>query len=487
MNSLTLPQPIKPVYPINAFHLVIREAAYEVLEHTKAPDALIGMAFIHGLTLSCQGLVDVRLPTGQVKSVSQNMLIIAESGERKTTVYDLVLKPVKDADNESILMYRSRLEQFKIEDELWHATFKGISRAISKAKSKGELTTELEQQLSEHGRLKPKKPRLRYYLRQDMTSKAIMEALDGDGESIAISIDEGHVYFKSASSSCFGLHNQIWDSPESLSLNRADLEFLFAKHPRESVCIMTQSAPFKAYIEKRGSVARGSGYWARYLVAWPQSTQGYRGVKPGEQIWKYLPKFHARVNELLEEYRIMIESGKVERKIVEFSEDAKARWYELAAQVEGMLRPGEYLSDINDFASKIMEIIARLAAAMHYFNGEGGKITHDTLERSFILVRWHIEEFKFLFSPQCVMPQDQADAHDVAIWLRARRWQGINSDTFVPKNDVRKSGPVREINRLNDALKLLSAHGWVQVFQDPGPRGKKYVRLMNVFFANMAA
>lgn len=484
MNGIILNQPIKPPYPLNAFHLAVREAAYEVLEHTQAPDPLVGMSFIHGVTMACQGITDVKLPTGQVKSVSQNMLIIAESGERKTTVYDLVLKPFKRADNEAILMYRSRLEQFKIDDELWNATFKGITRAISKAISKGESTTALEQQLSEHGKLKPKKPRLRYYLRQDMTSKAIMEAMHGDGESISISIDEGHVYFSSASSSCFGLHNRIWDSPESLSLNRAGLEFLFAKHPRGSVCIMTQSAPFKEYIEKRGTVARGSGHWARYLVAWPQSTQGYRSVKPGEQVWRYLPKFHARVSELLEKYRTMIESGKVEREIVEFSEDAKVRWYALAAQAEGMLRPGEYLSDINDFASKIMEIIARLAAAMHYFNGEGGKITYDTLERAFILVRWHIDEFKCLFSSQSVMSQDLVDTHEVLKWLRNRIWKGYGSNSFVPKNFLLRNGPVRNRDRLNVALDNLVAESAIWIGQAPKNR-QLFVNLNDVYFGSM--
>jgi hypothetical protein len=484
MNGLTLLQPIKPAYPINAFHLVVCESACEVLEHTKAPDVLVGMAFIHGLTLSCQGLIDVKLPTGQVKSVSQNMLIIAESGERKTTVYDLVLKSVIDADNEAILMYRSRLEQFKIEDELWNAAFKGITRAISKAISRGESTTELEQQLSEHGKLKPKKPRLLCYLRQDMTSKAIMEALHGDGESIAISIDEGHVYFKSAASSSFGLLNRLWDSSESLSLNRADLEFLFAKHPRGSVCIMTQSAPFKKYLERHGTVARGSGHWARYLVAWPQSTQGYRSVKPSEQVWRYLPKFHARVSELLEKYRIMNESGNVEREIIEFSEEAKARWYELAAQAESMLRPGEYLSDINDFASKIMEIIARLAAAMHYFNGEAGKITYDTLERAFTLVRWHIDEFKYLFSSQSVMSQDLVDTREVLKCLRNRIWKGYGSNSFVPKNLLLRNGPVRNRDRLNIALDNLVAQSAIWIGQTPKNK-QLYVNLNDAYFGSI--
>src|SRR3546814_10182349 len=75
-------------------------------------------------------------------------------------------------------------------------------------------------------------------------------------------------------------------------------------------------------------------------------------------------------------------SGKVERDPVEFSDDAKARWFAQASKTEWMLRPGDYLHDITDFGSKAMEIVARLAAVMHYFGGEQGKISLDTLERA---------------------------------------------------------------------------------------------------------
>src|SRR3546814_17538417 len=77
------------------------------------------------------------------------------------------------------------------------------------------------------------------------------------------------------------------------------------------------------YVEKRGAVAKGSGHWARYLVAWPQSNVGYRPVGDGEAAWECLPLFHDRVKVLLDLQTKMYASGKVERDPVEFSDDAK--------------------------------------------------------------------------------------------------------------------------------------------------------------------
>jgi len=484
MNGM-FPKPLAPVpYPLDAFLVIARETGFELIRNVQAPDAMVGMALINAISMACQGLIDVKLPTGQVRPVSQNLLIVAESGERKSTLASLLLAPFREADTRAIMTHGFKMAKYQAELDAWQAKNKGLRRAITKASSKGEGTDVLDTELAEHAKLKPTVPRLRYFLRQDITAKAIMEALQGDGESIAITTDEGHMLFQSAAMSHLGLLNRLWDSPEVLPLDRAGKEQILAMNPRVSVSIMTQKAPLQAYLEKRGSVAKGSGHWARYLIGWPTSTQGYRWVNPSEQLWEHLPIFHARISELLVEYQTMIESGKVERELIEFSDDAKARWFALAAETERMLREGEYLSDINDFASKVMEILARLAAAMHYFVGEGGKVTLDTLERAFAIIRWHVEEYKHLFSPQFVVPQDQIDAQAIANYLRLHLWLGPSSDTFVPKNHVRRNGPVRDKARLNDALELLAAQGAVEVGVAPKDK-KTYVRLMNHFFGSM--
>lgn len=484
MNGM-FPKPLAPVpYPLDAFLVIARETGFELIRNVQAPDAMVGMALINAIAMACQGLIDVKLPTGQVRPVSQNLLIVAESGERKSTLASLLLAPFREADTQAIISHNFKMANYQAELDAWQAKNKGLRRAITKASSKGEGTDALDTELAEHAKLKPTVPRLRYFLRQDITAKAIMEALQGDGESIAITTDEGHMLFQSSAMSHLGLLNRLWDSPEVLPLDRAGKEQILAMNPRVSVSIMTQKAPLQAYLEKRGSVAKGSGHWARYLIGWPASTQGYRWVNPSEQHWEHLPIFHARISELLVKYQTMIESEKVERELIEFSDDAKARWFALAAETERMLREGEYLSDINDFASKVMEILARLAAAMHYFGGEGGKVTLDTLERAFAIIRWHVEEYKHLFSPQFVVPQDQIDAQAIANYLRLHIWRGPSSDTFVPKNHVRRNGPVRDKARLNDALELLAAQGAVEVGVAPKDK-KTYVRLMNRFFGSM--
>ncbi|CAD0303588.1 DUF3987 domain-containing protein [Xanthomonas hortorum pv. cynarae] len=470
-----------PRYPLDAFLVVAREAGHELVRNVQAPDAMIGMGLINAITMACQGLIDVKMPTGQVRPVSQNLLIVAESGERKSTVSSLLLEPFRDADAMAMAAHKAKSEQFKAELGSWEAKSKGLRSAISRAVSKGLESDELDAQLMEHARRRPQQPKLRYFLRQDITAKAVMEALEGDGESIAITTDEGHLLFKSEAMTHMGLLNRLWDSPEVLLRDRADRESLVAMNPRVSVSIMTQYAPLKAFLDSRGSVAKGSGHWARYLVGWPQSTMGYRRVNGDEAVWEALPIFHARIRQLLERYRTEMESGEIKRETIEFSRDAKERWLDLSDETERMLREGEYFSDINDFAAKVMEIMARLAASIHYFGGELGQITLDTVNRAFEIVRWHVDEYKYMFSPASTAPQDLVDAQALAEYLHSRIWGGPSSDTYVPKNRILRSGPVRDRGRLNDALSLLEMRRAVNVVIGPRDR-KTYLQLMNHFF-----
>lgn len=472
---------IPPTYPMNAFPLLIRSAGWELIQNVQAPDAMIGMGLINAISMSCQGLIDVKLPTGQIRPVSQNLLIVAESGERKSTVSSLLLKPFRDADTKALICHKGRLERYRAELEVWEARSKGLRSSIRRATSRGGAAEAEQGQLMELALDKPKEPKLRHFLRQDITAKAVMEALQGDGESIGITTDEGHALFKSEAMSHIGLLNRLWDSPEVLHRDRGDNESLVAMNPRVSVSIMTQHAPLKAFLDNRGSVAKGSGHWARYLVGRPQSTMGFRRVNTQEPAWNCLASFHARIGELLVRYEKMIESNAAQREVVSFSADAANRWVELATHIESLLRDGQYLSDINDFASKVMEILARLAAAMHYFSCESGQISLDTLERANEIVRWHVDEYKFLFSPQFVMPPDHVDAQAVAAYLQSKVWQGPVWDTHVLKNRVLRNGPVRVGSRLDAALDLLAGRGAIFVYTHPLDK-KKYVQLFNNFF-----
>jgi hypothetical protein len=460
-------------YPLDAFHLIIRNALEEVCRHVQAPDALVGMAFLTTLSVSGQGQIDVRLPSGQVRPASLNILTVAESGERKTAVDSLVSAPIYSYDEACAKKYQADLAEYHIELRFWKAVDAGIRRQVTKRTQNGEPVDDLYRQLSEHAAKAPRKPRLRRIMRHNATERAIMEALDGDGESIAFMSDEGEVILKGGAMNQTGLRNKGWDGARLLAFDRADAESIIARNPRVTVALMVQQAVLRAFVERHGDVTRGSGHWARYLVGWPTSTQGMRFMSYVDPIWVHLPAFHARVTELLENYGRSIDASEAKRAVVEFSNEAKARWIDMVNTTESMVQPWGYLNDIKDFASKAMEIVARVAALLHWFTQQDGKISIDTLNRALMIVEWHLHEFKRIFSPQCAIPQIQVDAQALEHYLYSHYW--CNGFSVGPKNDALKNGPIRPSQRFDTALDYLHELGRVWITVDK--KRKRYINL----------
>lgn len=386
-----------PPYPIAAFHLIIKDAIDEVWKNTQAPDALIAMEFLTDMAVAVQGIYDVRLPTGQLRPLSLNSLVVAESGERKTGVHNLVAKPLYEFDAGRMKKYETDLAEYELEYCIWKSEGAGLHRRITKLTQEGESIDELRLQLSEHDVRKPPKPRARRVMRQNVTDRALMDALEGDGESIAFISDEGEVIIKGGALNQTGVLNKAWDGAPMLTLDRSDGVSVVVCNPRVTVAYMVQRQVLKELLDRRGDVMRGSGHWARYLIGCPASTQGMRFTFNLNKEWRHLPKFHERMRELLCEFGRRVDAGEMERTTLEFSEDAMVRWIEVANNTESMLQPNGYMHDIKDFASKALEIAGRVAALLHVFSKQEGKISVDSLNRAIAIVEWHLHEFKRIF------------------------------------------------------------------------------------------
>lgn len=468
-------------YPLSAFHLVTREAIEEVLRNVQAPDSLVAMEFLANMSAAAQGIYDVRLPTGQECPISLYLTVLAESGERKTAVHKLVALPLYEFDQMCLAKHDADLEQYKLNMVWWEAVEKGLRRKITKLAQDGEEIDEACRQLAEHAAAKPEKPRKRHLMRQDVSARGTMDAIEGDGESIAFLEDEGENVIKGGAFKETGLTNKAWSGATTLTIDRGNNVSIVARNPRVTVSFMLQPLVLEELLHRRGRYLRGSGHWARYLMAYPASTQGTRFIYQLDNEWIHLPKFHARNRELLDESGRRIDAGEVEREMQEFDEDARAKWLHLSNTIESQLNSFSYLHDIKDFASKSMEIVGRIAALFHVFSKQEGKISVDTLNRAVSIVDWHIHEFKRLFSPEFAVSQEQTDAQALECFLYTRFWcQNCN---YVLKNVVLKNGPIRPASRLNAALNWMIEMGrvWIGV----GPKREQYINFDQAYFGSL--
>jgi len=143
--------------------------------------------------------------------------------------------------------------------------------------------------------------------------------------------------------------------------------------------------------------------------------------------------------------------------------------------------PGGYFQFFKDFASKHADKIARLSALLHYFEGQEGSISFETLERSIAISNWYAMEFVRCFTPASQPTKEQLDANLLVIWL-ANQYR-MTGQTVFKKNDVRKYGPnaLRNKMSLNSTLLYLSQQGIL--FEGKLPDDKTiYINLIVQYF-----
>lgn len=476
MNTMIFSSP----YPLDALYVTARDAAWEVVDQVQAPIALVGLSILAAMAVACQGNVDALLPPGLLRPTSLFLAMFGQSGERKTTVDNLVSAPLYEHDAKNASLNAEGAAQYEASLSMWEAERAALRKRLVKASQEGEELEQFRSELVAHALLKPAKPAPKRIIHQSITERPFLEALQGDGKSIAILSDEGEIVLKGGAMSKMGVLNKSWDGAASLTLDRAD-GHVQATNPRVTISFMIQEEVFQDFLDKRGRIARGSGHLARYLVAWPASTVGFRRMTLEDHTWAHLPTFHNRLNELLIEADQRQAQGRPRDKL-EFSVEAKELWVASQNWVEPQMQPGRAYAGIKDFASKMLEIASRVAAILHYFHGLEGRISRETLERALNLVWWHLDEFNRLFGDANNAPQHQRNMHNICKHLYNKYWlEHLDKASW---NEVRKCGPVRDQDQYEAGVRGLEQQGLVEVKRE-GDFGKQYIRFNSMAFSQL--
>lgn len=132
------------------------------------------------------------------------------------------------------------------------------------------------------------------------------------------------------------------------------------------------------------------------MICQPGSTQGNRQITSPVVSNEHLPVFHQRLIDIVNESIARNEEN--ERQCLRFSPEAEKHWLEFYNKVESEMGLLGFLSDFKDYASKMAENMARLAALLHYFSGDEGDISIAAVKAAVDIMARYIEEYIRLFS-----------------------------------------------------------------------------------------
>ena len=446
-------------YPIDALPETIRAAVEEVAGFVKAPLPMVASSALAALSLATQAHVDAKRAERLQGPVGLFLLTIADSGERKSTCDVFFTSAIRQYQEEQAEAMKPAIKEYQAAIAAWEAERDGILSAVKDAGKKGKPTDKLRGDLAQLQQEKPEAPRVPRLILCDETPENLAWGLAKQWPSAGVLSSEAGVVFgshgmgKDSAMRNLALLNVLWDGGAH-SIGRRTSESFTVRGARLTMGLMIQETTLREYFSKSGGLARGTGFLARFLVAWPESTQGQRPFTEAPANWPHLAAFHRRIAAILNQPAPIDDDGALTPAMLSLAPDAKAAWVEYHDAIERELASGGELYDVRDVASKSADNAARLAALFQMFeHGMGGAIGFDALDRATTIAAWHLSEARRFFG-ELALPAELADAARLDSWLIEHC--RLERTHMVGKNHVRQHGPLRDGARLDTAIRELA-------------------------------
>lgn len=459
-------------YPMDALPGIIGGAVREVVEIVKCPAALAANSALSVLATACQGVANIK-PNPRLKKPSPLSLImvtIGDPNERKSAADDFFSEEIGDWCDEKTAELEPEIRKYKAEFAAWNAQKRGLEKAIESAASKGDSASqqkgyEAQKQLIWQEQNEPAKVYAPRMTTKDATPEGIANHLRNKWPSLCNLSAEGGAVFgghgmaKDKAMRNFSRINELWEGGKQEVTRSSDEDSFVITGVRFSMGIAIQPALIREFFETNGSGATGSGFFARWFLSFPDTTQGTRF----EEVEKLLTDaqtpsidaFRKTLHGILEQQYINGKGGKFDNlPTLKLSRAALEIWVKYLNSVERELESGGDFEGEGKIAGKNPNNAARLAGLFHLFNGGHvlDEISGETMTAACRLAIWHLYEARRFFGELSIDKQD-LEAVKLDAWLIAEcKATGSNS---VSKNYALQRSKLRKADKLNKALDTL--------------------------------
>ncbi len=459
-------------YPLDAMPETIRNAVEEVHAFTQAPIPLVASSALAAVSLAVQAHTDVKRAEKLQGPVGLFLLTVADSGERKSTCDGFFMQAIRDYEAEQAEAAIPLVKDYKAAEEAWEAKRSGVKEKIRQLAKSGKDTREHEGTLHELEYEKPETPRVPRLIHGDATPEALKWSLAKGWPSGGIMSSEAGLVFgahgmgKESVMRNLATLNQLWDGVP-IATDRRTTDSFTVRGARLTIALQVQEATLRSFFDRSEGLARGTGFLARFLLAWPESTQGFRAFSDPPELWPSLACFNQRISAILKRTAPLDEEGALSPPVLPLSVDAKPAWIAFHDAIEFELRAGGELYDVRDVASKTADNASRIAALFQMFeNGSSNSIGLAAFEGASRIAAWHLHEARRFYG-ELAMPKGLADAARLDQWLLA--YCRKEKTRIIPRRDVQRNvTPVnlRHKDALDSALADLVEAGRVRLVHD---------------------
>jgi len=447
-------------YPFDALPSAVQQVVNSYQCYGQQPLSLVACGALANLSLACQTLANVARDAYLVSPVSLYFLVIASSGERKSAADNVFSKAIRQW--EATIRKKREPERLSAltQHKAWQMERDGLLTQIKRAVYSGEDSDNYKNLLDELVHQQPDIPIQPTLYFEDATQEALAIHLAHGWPSASLWSDEAGIILGSHSMQSnpmrfVALLNRLWEG-KSFAAHRKTSQSFIIEHRRLTLNLMMQPLLLDQMISQATGISRQSGFLARCLLAYPDSTMGTRFYQDPPAQLEGLNEYEQRIKECLDQSQRLNQTGCINLPILKMSSQAKHSWIQFFNSIEaGLNAQGQWI-EIKDFASKAAENSVRLAALFHLFSGKTGDISVEHIEQAITLMNWYLFEARRLLEPQSTQP-NLDDARKLLVWLLEQRPQ-----TTTPR-DILQFGPLRNKVQRDNALETLIEHQYIRL------------------------
>jgi len=455
-EPLRAPLPAAEIYPVDALGDILGAAAQALQETVKAPLALCCQAVLASASLAAQAHFDVMLPWGQTKPLSLFLLSMAESGERKSGIDDVVLSAAKAQERQDMAAYQLELEQYEADLARWKAESEAQNkRPSSKTQAASDFSA-----AAKHDNQKPKTPIMPLRFVTEPTVEGLYKLLAVGQPSVGLFSDEaglligGHALNSDNALKTMARLCKFWDGASFDRVRAGDGSgSLYGRR----LAMHQQAQPDVMAKLLCDPMANGQGFLARCLVVWPESTIGTRHIDKFE--WsgdrKELQRLFAVLIILMqaEPRTAVMSEQELDPVALPLDDDAQQMAMEAGNQFETLMQSGNDLFEIRDRTAKAVENACRVAGVLAVI--EGGMATQSIsakhLEQGLKLIQWYLKE-ALRIRGAATVSQAVKDAESLSKWLDQQGLRVFRSAQVLTKGPSQLRNKVRFKSAINELM-----------------------------------
>jgi len=365
-DPVLLDRPLLPEIERGIFPAWVDDLIDAVAYSTETPRSMAACVAIVALATTCQKKYVVELKPGYIEILCLFILIIMESGNRKSATYDAFFNVICAYERELVGIATQANAAAESKNSIIKCRIDGLKKKLSAG---GLKAAEMQHYSDEIRALEGELieiPALPQLLTDDVTSEELVRLMSQNNDKMTLFADEGGIFETMAGRYSKGIPNfdiylKSYTGSE-VRVNRTSRAPIIMRHPALSMCIFGQREILAGLGNKPGM--RGKGLLGRFFYILPKSILGYRSNDTGSIPPHVQAQYNLNIRNMLTREPAKGLLGEHEH-ILRMSCEGRAIWHAHQQGIEHGMRPDGRFELMTDLAGKLPGQTARLAGLLH--------------------------------------------------------------------------------------------------------------------------